>query len=68
MQLGEADMPSVRSGHRPAYASTHPPEYRRGFLDGIGTFVSMVLEGRQINPETWEVLCVWPVSGSKESR
>lgn len=39
-----------------AYANIHPPEYRRGFLDGIGAFVPMVLEGCQINPETWEVL------------
>ena len=39
-----------------AYSNIHPPEYRRGFLDGIGAFVSMVLEGCQINPETWEVL------------
>ncbi|GCB06080.1 hypothetical protein [Ralstonia sp. SET104] len=41
-----------------AYTNIHPPEYRRGFLDGIGAFVSMVLEGCQINPETWDVLTV----------
>lgn len=39
-----------------AHAAKHPPEYRAGFLDGIGAFVSMVLEGCQINPDTWEVL------------
>jgi len=39
-----------------AYTNIHPPEYRRGFLDAIGAFVSMVLEGCQVNPDTWEVL------------
>ena len=39
-----------------ANTSAYSPEYRKGFLDGIGAFVSMVLEGCQVDPETWEVL------------
>ena len=49
-----------------AYASSHPPEWRLGFLDAIGAFVSMVLEGCQVNPETWEVLTA--VERAGESR
>lgn len=41
-----------------AHSGAWPPEYRAGFLDGIGTYVSMVLEGCQVNPETWDVLTV----------
>jgi hypothetical protein len=37
-----------------------------GFLDAIGAFVSMVLEGCQVNPETWEVLTA--VERAGESR
>ena len=49
-----------------AHATKHPPEYRAGFLDGIGAFVSMVLEGCQINPETWEVLSAIERAGESQ--
>ena len=49
-----------------AYAVGHPPEYRAGFLDGIGAFVSMVLEGCQVNPETWEVLSAVERAGERQ--
>ena len=49
-----------------AHAAKHPPEYRAGFLDGIGAFVSMMLEGCQINPETWEVLSVIERAGESQ--
>lgn len=49
-----------------AHASAHPPEYRAGFLDGIGAFVSMVLEGCQVNPETWEVLTAVEQAGERQ--
>ena len=49
-----------------AHTSTRAPEYRAGFLDAIGAFVSMVLEGCQVNPETWEVLTALERAG--ESR
>ena len=39
-----------------AHTACRAPEFRAGFLDGIGAFVSMALEGCQVNPETWEVL------------
>lgn len=49
-----------------AHTSIHAPEYRAGFLDGIGAFVSMVLEGCQINPETWEVLTAIERAGESQ--
>ncbi|WP_232314045.1 hypothetical protein [Ralstonia sp. A12] len=49
-----------------AYASRQPPEFRAGFLDGIGAFVSMVLEGCQINPDTWEVLTALERAGESQ--
>jgi len=49
-----------------AHASARPPEYRAGFLDGIGAFVSMVLEGCQVNPETWEVLSAVERAGESQ--
>lgn len=49
-----------------AHAARHPPEYRAGFLDGVGAFVSMVLEGCQINPETWEVLSAIERAGESQ--
>ena len=48
------------------YTSRHPPEYRAGFLDGICAFVSMVLEGCQINPDTWEVLAAIERAGESQ--
>lgn len=57
--------PTPCAGHL-AHTSVHPPEYRAGFLDGIGAFVSMVLEGCQINPETWEVLSAIERAGESQ--
>jgi hypothetical protein len=31
-------------------------EYRAGFLDAIGAYVLLALEGCQLNPRTWDVL------------
>lgn len=31
----------------------HPPEYRAGFLDAIGTYVLTALEGCLLNPHNW---------------
>ncbi|CAH0442626.1 hypothetical protein [Ralstonia pseudosolanacearum] len=36
--------------------ASHPPEFLAGFVDAIGAFVQMTLEGCDINPQTWEVL------------
>ncbi len=33
-----------------------PLEYRAGFLDAIGAYVLLALEGCQLNPETWDAL------------
>jgi len=33
-----------------------PMEYRTGFLDAIGAYVLLALEGCQLNPETWDAL------------
>jgi hypothetical protein len=44
----------------------HPPEFRRGFLDAIGAFVLTTLEGRQVNPETWEVLTAVERAGENQ--
>jgi len=44
----------------------HPPEYRAGFLDAIGAFVLMTLEGCQVNPETWEVLTAVERAGERQ--
>jgi hypothetical protein len=49
-----------------AHSNIYPPEYQRGFLDGIGAFVSMVLEGCQIDPETWEVLSAIERAGESQ--
>ncbi|WP_296227815.1 hypothetical protein [Ralstonia sp. UBA689] len=34
----------------------HPLEYRAGFLDAIGAYVLLALEGCQLSPDTWDVL------------
>lgn len=31
-------------------------EYRAGFLDTIGAYVLLALEGCQLNPDTWDAL------------
>ena len=49
-----------------AYSARQPPEFRAGFLDGIGAFVSMVLEGCQVNPDTWEVLTALERAGERQ--
>ncbi|MCL9845659.1 hypothetical protein M0F05_15140, partial [Ralstonia solanacearum] len=36
--------------------ASQPPEFLAGFVDAIGAFVLMTLEGCDINPQTWEVL------------
>ena len=33
-----------------------PMEYRAGFLDAIGAYVLLALEGCQLSPDTWDVL------------
>ncbi|MFV8491067.1 hypothetical protein [Ralstonia pseudosolanacearum] len=38
-----------------------------GLLDGIGAFVSMVLEACQVNPETREVLAAVERAGENQS-
>lgn len=49
-----------------AYTGIHPPEFRRGFLDAIGAYVLMMLEGCQVNPETWEVLTAVERAGERQ--
>nr|WP_311528759.1 hypothetical protein [uncultured Ralstonia sp.] len=51
-----------------AWADTgiHPPEFKRGFLDAIGAYVLMTLEGCQVNPETWEVLTAVERAGESQ--
>ncbi|KHK57171.1 hypothetical protein PI87_08000 [Ralstonia sp. A12] len=48
------------------FSGMHPPEYRAGFLDAIGAFVLMMLEGCQVNPETWEVLTAVERAGESQ--
>ncbi|WP_249309241.1 hypothetical protein [Ralstonia insidiosa] len=33
-----------------------PLEYRAGFLDAIGAYLLLALEGCQLNPDTWDAL------------
>jgi len=33
-----------------------PPAFIKGFVDAIDAYVSMSLGGREIDPQTWDVL------------
>ena len=40
------------------HLSTHafPPAFIKGFMDAIDAYVSMSLGGREVDPQTWDVL------------
>lgn len=48
-----------------AHTGTHAPEYRAGFVDAIGAFVLMALEGCQVNPHTWDVCAAVERAGER---
>jgi hypothetical protein len=37
-------------------AQSFPPAFIKGFVDAIDAYVSMSLGGREIDPQTWDVL------------
>lgn len=55
-ELASYPSPPVPTVYQSGALRARPMEYRAGFLDAIGAYLLLALEGCQLNPDTWDVL------------